>query len=186
MRGERYGGGGGGGGGRGEGGRGGRGGGGGRGGWGGKGLPLDRPLCSNCGRRSLQRVLEMTELIPPAKTDRDASRLPQTPSLPSVEVERRKLRVEAKPPDRGDADRRPPPNNLLTEHRSLYLAPNQSGFRIRADQRRREIIRGHAKCIRSRGRFAEWVCRSDALLCSPCLQALRSFEVALERVETPW
>lgn len=150
------------------------------------GHPFTRPLCNNCGRRSLQRVIDMTELTSPTtERRRVASRLPQTKSSPPVQVGRGNLRIAIGPPTDRGGDQPPPPDNASVSGRSQSPSQEHAGSRKRA-QWCGEIVRGNVKCTMSgRGRFAEWVCRSGALLCSPCLRAMRFSEVALERVATP-
>lgn len=131
------------------------------------GFALNRPLCSNCGRRALKRVLDATELLFRATHHGIA-------------------RVGSLPPEQRDC-----------KDQATYLAADRiktNQNRLHASPVRRQALPRLSECsgwcgVNCRtpaayvgGRLADWLCRSGVVLCNRCLQELRSFDVPLERV----
>lgn len=110
------------------------------------GSALSRPLCHNCGRYALQRLLVNTDLLAQSTFSREAGLLrPDWHTSTPAEINR--------------------------------LGPG--GVRPKGSRREGKNTEGAPA---ARGRLADWVCSSGAMLCNSCLRAMRSAAVPLERL----
>lgn len=138
------------------------------------GFALDRPLCTNCGRRALRQVLYVTDLLsqrPPALPEVVLSLLGFRREEPSTVNDRLLI-------GRQDTHNRKHVVSTGGVDRNMLLV-SMSHRRLLFDCGRRygalsEGIVG--------GRLADWVCQSGTVLCNPCLKALQPLEVPLKRV----
>lgn len=114
-----------------------------------------RPLCRNCGRRALLQLVVSTDLL--AQSPLQSSLCPsQLLLLPPEKIA----------------------SNLFPHRRDNSI---DCGLTTAERYHSGRGCRSFEQAA-SRGRFANWVCRSGAILCTRCLRTLRSAEVPLERM----
>lgn len=164
------------------------------------GFALDNPLCRNCGRHALRRFKDdATDLLlvrPPPQ--RSPSLWPEK----SLQIPLRHSAGGASSHEQNDEKPQLTESEQRAEHGNDFAAKNvmggvgkatkkRSSRAVYGDERRRtapefsrRLGEENNDCVGeiAGGQLADWVFRSGKVLCSRCLQALRSCEVPLHRV----